>query len=96
MLALSAGTWHIADLWFQPLSAATLIAAGRGGLLLLLALGLMGSGRLALFLVFVFCATALVDTNATLLTQQPVLLLEIALMVLALALLAAPQPAVRD
>lgn len=91
LLALIAGVWHIAALWFDGLSRDTLFAAGRGGVLLLLALGLMGSGRLALVLVVVFCGAALTDLVA--IGRPTVLLswLEMLLMALSMALLLMPQ-----
>jgi hypothetical protein len=52
----------------------------------------MGHGKLALFLVFVFCATALLELPAQTALSVDVLWLEVVLMALSLVLLLAPQP----
>jgi len=64
VLALFAGIFHMAMLWQQPLSLAVLLEAGRGVILLLLAMGLMGTARLSLVLVILFCLTSLLDMGA--------------------------------
>ena len=51
LLALIAGAAYVAGLWQEPLAQETLWVAGRGVLLLLLALGLMGTARLSLVLI---------------------------------------------
>ena len=90
VLALIAGAAHIADLWFDGLSRESLIAAGRGGLLLLLALGLMGTGRLALVLVVVFCGVSLFDLLAVAAVVGWVTWLEVCLSAICLLLLLLP------
>lgn len=90
LLALVAGVVHVADLWFDGLSRDSLIAAGRGGLLLLLALGLMGTGRLALVLVVVFCGVSLFDLLAVATAVSWVTWLEVSLSVICLLLLLIP------
>lgn len=60
VLALVAGSWHVATPWFEGLSKDSLLAAGTGGVLLLLSLGLMGTARLALGLVVLFCGYSVV------------------------------------
>ncbi|MEE4202517.1 MAG: hypothetical protein V2I45_02725 [Halieaceae bacterium] len=90
LMALIAGVAHIADLWFDGLSENTVIAAGRGGLLLLLALGLMGTGRLALVLVAVFCGVSLFDVVAVSATVEWITTLEVVLSVICVLLLLIP------
>ena len=87
ILATMAGVWHIAELWFVPLSEQAMIAAGRGGILLLLALGLMGSGKLALSLVIVFCGVAAFQLLAGSHPATTVMWLEVALMAITALLL---------
>ena len=59
ILALAIGGLLIAQLWTQPLSQASLAAAGRGVLFVLLALGLMGTRRLSVVLTALLCGVSL-------------------------------------
>ena len=59
LLASLAGTLAIANLWLLPLTEQTLLTAGRGVVLLLLAIGLMGTARLSLFLTLIVALTGL-------------------------------------
>lgn len=54
-MALSAGGLQLAVLWQEDLSQASLLTAGRGVLLLLLGLGLMGTAQLSLVLALLLC-----------------------------------------
>ena len=92
LLALLAGTLHIAMLWQQALSAATVVEAGRGVVLLLLAMGLMGTARLSLVLVILFCGTSLLTIGAASSALQAVAIIEVALVVLASVALALAKP----
>lgn len=82
-LALFAGIFHVAMLWQQPLSLSTLLEAGRGFILLLLAMGLMGTARLSLVLVILFCLTSLLSVGTAVDGSQLMSLTEVALVVLA-------------
>ena len=53
LLACLAGMLSIANLWLLPLTEGSLLAAGRGVVLLLLAIGRMGTSRLSLFLTLI-------------------------------------------
>ena len=55
------GDLLIAQLWTQPLWQASVTAAGRGVLFLLLALGLMGTRRPSIMLTTVLCSVSLTD-----------------------------------
>lgn len=92
LLAMVAGGWHVADLWFDGLTRETLTAASRGGVLLLLSLGLMGSGRLALALVVAFCGLSIWENIAAERTLPLVMWLEVALLTIATLLLFVPAP----
>ena len=61
ILALVIGDPLIAQLWTQPLSQDSLTTAGRGGLFVLLALGLMGTRRPSIMLTTVLCSVSLAD-----------------------------------
>lgn len=90
LLALIAGCWHVADLWFEDLSRQSLAAAARGGVLLLLSLGLMGTGRLALALVVLFCGLPLTDLSLFETINSDVVWLELTLLAVSTILLLAP------
>jgi len=93
VLALFAGIFHVAMLWQYPLSMDTLLEAGRGFLLLLLAMGLMGTARLSLVLVIVFCLTSLLTIGAASENLRLMSIIEVALTVLAaIALLLSQNP----
>lgn len=87
LLALTAGSLHIADLWIITLSRDSLQEAGRGVLFILLALGLMGTRRLSLVLTAMLCLTALPSLVAV---EHPVSLadwIEVATLVIVVGLL---------
>jgi len=90
ILALFAGSLHIAMLWQDPLSREVLMEAGRGVVLLLLALGLMGSARLSLFLVILFCSTSLVNLGTATDGQHLTYGIEVSLLLFALIALLTP------
>lgn len=58
-MALLGGCLAIAQLWWAPLSEASLWHAGRGIVLLLLAIGLMGTARLSLVLTLLVALSGL-------------------------------------
>ncbi len=93
LLAMVAGAWHVADLWFDGLSRETLTAASRGGVLLLLSLGLMGTGRLALALVVAFCGLSIWEIVAAERALPLVMWLEVGLLIIAALLLVTPTQA---
>ena len=64
-LAILAGCLAVANLWLVPLSEASLLEAGRGVVLLLLGIGLMGTARLSLFLTLVVALAGLDSVTAT-------------------------------
>ena len=86
-LALVAGILHIAMLWQQPLSPEVMLEAGRGVLLLLLAMGLMGTARLSLILAISFGATSLFTIESASDTTRWLSMVEVALIILALSAL---------
>lgn len=97
VLALFAGIFHVAMLWQQPLSLTILFEAGRGFILLLLAMGLMGTARLSLVLVIIFCLTSLLNIGAASEGSRLMSLTEVALVVLAsIALLLPKTPVAGD
>ena len=57
--AIVAGCLAVANLWLVPLSGASLLEAGRGVILLLLGIGLMGTARLSLFLTLLVASAGL-------------------------------------
>ena len=63
LLACFAGMLSIANLWLLPLTDGSLLAAGRGVVLLLLAIGLMGTSRLSLFLTLIVALGGLTTTG---------------------------------
>ena len=88
LLATLAGCLAIANLWLLPLTEYTLLAAGRGVIFLLLAIGLMGTARLSLFLALLVALTGLSTTNPGALASDLTTVLEACLSVSAgLALL---------
>jgi len=64
-LATLAGSLAIANLWLLPVTEQTLLSAGRGVILLLLAIGLMGTARLSLFLTLLVTLTGTLMTTGT-------------------------------
>ncbi len=86
-LALVAGILHIAMLWQQPLSPEVMLEAGRGVLLLLLAMGLMGTARLSLILAISFGATSLFTIESASDTTRWLSMVEVTLIILALSAL---------
>ncbi|MDG1066199.1 MAG: hypothetical protein P8O91_08290 [Luminiphilus sp.] len=58
-LAIFAGCLAVANLWVVPLSGASLLEAGRGVILLLLGIGLMGTARLSLVLTLLVASAGL-------------------------------------
>ena len=91
VLALFAGIFHVAMLWQQPLSLITLLEAGRGFILLLLAMGLMGTARLSLVLVILFCLTSLLNIGTASAGSLLISLTEVALVILASVALLLPK-----
>ena len=63
LLACFAGMLSIANLWLLPLTEGSLLAAGRGVVLLLLAIGLMGTSRLSLFLTLIVALSGLTNSG---------------------------------
>ena len=63
LLACLAGMLSIANLWLLPLNEGSLLAAGRGVVLLLLAIGLMGTSRLSLFLTLIVALGGLTNSG---------------------------------
>ena len=63
LLACLAGMLSIANLWLLPLTEGSLLAAGRGVVLLLLAIGLMGTSRLSLFLTLIVALGGITTTG---------------------------------
>ena len=59
LMALLGGCLAIAQLWWAPLSEASLWHAGRGIVLILLAIGLMGTARLSLVLTLLVALSGL-------------------------------------
>lgn len=86
-LAVVAGTLHITQLFSVGLSMDTLAGAGRGVLLLLIALGLAGNARLALMLAFLFSAHALTRLAGGIDTLPAVAWVELALLICSIAAL---------
>jgi|GEM_PF-681995 len=84
LLALAAGVMHIGHLWLAPLAIDTLLDAGRGVILLLIALGLMGSARLSLILACLICAGSLIDLVGMSSTMSPISWVELSLLGFAL------------
>ena len=64
-LATLAGSLAIANLWLLPVTEQALLSAGRGVILLLLAIGLMGTARLSLFLTLLVALTGTLMTTGT-------------------------------
>lgn len=87
LLALTAGVLHVGHLWLAPLGADSLLDAGRGVILLLIALGLMGSARLSLILVCFFCAGSLLDLIAISATMSVTSWVEVSLLFFAISAL---------
>jgi len=95
ILALFTGILLTSQLWLQPLERGVLVSAGRGVIFVLLALGLMGNGRLSLVLTALLCAVT--ATNWLRVNNAPQFSDGLELLVLALCagLLLAPQPTSR-
>jgi len=78
LMATLGGCLAIAQLWWLPLSETSLWQAGRGVVLLLLAIGLMGTARLSLVLTLMIALTGLelAPSGATLYTAwiEPILI----------------------
>lgn len=87
LMALAAGSLHIADLWIVTLSRDSLQEAGRGVLFILLALGLMGTRRLSLALTAILCLTSLPGLLAVDHPVSPADWIEVAMLVLVVGLL---------
>jgi hypothetical protein len=64
VVALAAGIIHVAGLWYASLDEGLLLDAGRGMILILLSLGLMGTARLSLVLSILLAVTGLVTLIA--------------------------------
>lgn len=64
VVALAAGIIHVAGLWYASLDEGLLLDAGRGMILILLSLGLMGTARLSLVLSILLALTGLVTLIA--------------------------------
>ena len=64
VVALAAGIIHVAGLWYAALDERLLLDAGRGMILILLSLGLMGTARLSLVLSILLALTGLVSLIA--------------------------------
>ena len=95
MLALLTGIVLISQLWLQPLDRNVLMSAGRGVIFILLALGLMVSGRLSLMLTALLCAVTV--ANGLRVNNVPQFSdgLELLRLVLCAGLLLAPEPTAR-
>jgi len=91
-LALVAGTLNVASLWSLPLGMESLGQAGRGVLLILLALGLMGSARFSVVLAAIFAATAVLDVFLGKANLTTVSSIELGLLVLCVTALLLPPP----
>ena len=95
MLALLTGIVLISQLWLQSLDRNVLMAAGRGVVFILLALGLMGNGRLSLVLTALLCivtaANGLQVNNVPQFSDG----LELLMLVLCVGLLLAPESTAR-
>ena len=95
MLALLTGIVLISQLWLQSLDRNVLMAAGRGVVFILLALGLMGNGRLSLVLTALLCAVT--AANGLQVNNVPQFSdgLELLMLVLCVGLLLAPESTAR-
>ncbi len=87
LLALTAGILHVGHLWLAPLAVDTLLDAGEGVILLLIALGLMGSARLSLILVCLFCVGSLLDLIAISASMSVTSWVEVSLLLFAISAL---------
>lgn len=87
LLAVVAGTLHITQLFSLGLSEATLIGAGRGVILLLVALGLAGNALLALGLAFLFTAPVIMELGTLEQGLSPVVAVELSLLLCTLVAL---------
>ena len=95
MLALLTGIVLISQLWLQSLDRNVLMAAGRGVIFILLALGLMGNGRLSLVLTALLCTVT--AANGLQVNHVPQFSdgLELLMLVLCVGLLLAPESTAR-
>ena len=95
MLALLTGIVLISQLWLQSLDRNVLMAAGRGVIFILLALGLMGNGRLSLVLTALLCAVT--AANGLQVNNVPQFSdgLELLMLLLCVGLLLAPESTAR-
>ena len=81
VVALAAGIIHVAGLWYASLDEGLLLDAGRGMILILLSLGLMGTARLSLVLSILLALTGLVTLIANPVGARLVNWLELALLI---------------
>ena len=95
MLALLTGIVLISQLWLQSLDRNVLMAAGRGVIFILLALGLMGNGRLSLVLTALLCTVT--AANGLQVNHVPQFSdgLELLMLLLCVGLLLAPESTAR-
>jgi len=91
MLALLTGIVLISQLWLQSLDRNVLMAAGRGVIFILLALGLMGNGRLSLVLTALLCIVTAANGLQVNNVPQFSDALELLMLVLCVGLLLAPE-----
>jgi len=95
MLALLTGIVLISQLWLQSLDRNVLMAAGRGVIFILLALGLMGNGRLSLVLTALLCTVTAANGLQVNNVPQFSDALELLMLVLCVGLLLAPESTAR-
>lgn len=81
VVALAAGIIHVAGLWYASLDEGLLLDAGRGMILILLSLGLMGTARLSLVLSILLALTGLVTLIANPVDARLVNWLELMLLI---------------
>ena len=81
VVALAAGIIHVAGLWYASLDEGLLLDAGRGMILILLSLGLMGTARLSLVLSILLALTGLVTLIANPVSARLVNWLELMLLI---------------
>ena len=90
LLALTIGIMLVTQLWRQPLTETSLATAGRGVLIILLSLGLMGTRRLSLGLTALLCSVSVPGLLAVNNTPQLSDGLEIMTLLLCAGLLLGP------
>ena len=91
LLACLAGMLSIANLWLLPLTEGSLLAAGRGVVLLLLAIGLMGTSRLSLFLTLIVALGGLTTSGTGARDLDVITVLEVCLAASAAMALLSPR-----